>query len=94
MKNLCANILGSATDAKTPCERTFLKVQRSIASFRGIDLVTWTFPHPGEHCYGARRSRLLEKRNCAEDDQHGRMPHSVRASRRVAHPHFGLANAP
>src|SRR5712672_4076276 len=69
MKNLARNILGSATDAEDAVQETFLKVQRSIASFRGqSSLVTWTFRILVNTCYDARRSRLRKKEIAAEDD--------------------------
>ena len=70
MKNLARNILGSATDAEDAVQETFLKVQRSIASFRGqSSFVTWTFRILVNTCYDARRSRLRKKEVAAEDDQ-------------------------
>src|ERR1700716_1209140 len=68
MKNLARNILGNATDAEDAVQETFLKVQRSIASFRGqSSFVTWTFRILINTCYDARRSRL-RKREVANDD--------------------------
>lgn len=70
MKNLARNILGSASDAEDAVQETFLKVQRSIASFRGqSSFVTWTFRILVNTCYDARRSRLRKKEVAAEDDQ-------------------------
>src|SRR6185369_1796453 len=44
MKNLARNILGSSTDAEDAVQETFLKVQRSMGSFRAqSSFVTWTF---------------------------------------------------
>ena len=93
MKNLARNILGSAADAEDAVQETFLKVQRSIASFRGqSSFVTWTFRILVNTCYDARRSRLRKKEIAAEDDQ----PREDAAPRpepraAVAHPTLRLA---
>jgi RNA polymerase sigma-70 factor (ECF subfamily) len=68
MKNLARNLLGSASDAEDAVQDTFLKVQRSIASFRGqSSFVTWTFRILINTCYDARRSRM-RKKEVANDD--------------------------
>ena len=93
MKNLARNILGSATDAEDAVQETFLKVQRSIASFRGqSSFVTWTFRILVNTCYDARRSRLRKKEVAAEDDPQ-REDAAPRPEPRaaVAHPTLRLA---
>jgi len=68
MKNLARNVLGSPVDAEDAVQDTFLKVQRSIASFRGqSSFVTWTYRILINTCYDARRSRL-RKKEIANDD--------------------------
>jgi RNA polymerase sigma-70 factor (ECF subfamily) len=68
MKNLARNVLGSPADAEDAVQETFLKVQRSIASFRGqSSFVTWTFRILINTCYDARRSRM-RKKEVANDD--------------------------
>jgi RNA polymerase sigma-70 factor (ECF subfamily) len=68
MKNLARNVLGSSVDAEDAVQETFLKVQRSIASFRGqSSFVTWTYRILINTCYDARRSRL-RKKEIANDD--------------------------
>ena len=68
MKNLARNVLGNPVDAEDALQETFLKVQRSIASFRGqSSFVTWTYRILINTCYDARRSRL-RKREIANDD--------------------------
>jgi RNA polymerase sigma-70 factor (ECF subfamily) len=68
MKNLARNVLGNPVDAEDAVQETFLKVQRSIASFRGqSSFVTWTYRILINTCYDARRSRL-RKREVANDD--------------------------
>jgi RNA polymerase sigma-70 factor (ECF subfamily) len=93
MKNLARNILGSSTDAEDAVQETFLKVQRSIASFRGqSSFVTWTFRILVNTCYDARRSRLRKKEVAADDEQHhedGAPRPEPRAA--VSHPSVRLA---
>jgi RNA polymerase sigma-70 factor (ECF subfamily) len=68
MKNLARNVLGNPIDAEDAVQETFLKVQRSIASFRGqSSFVTWTYRILINTCYDARRSRL-RKKEIANDD--------------------------
>lgn len=68
MKNLARNLLGSSTDAEDAVQETFLKVQRSIASFRGqSSFVTWTYRILINTCHDARRSRM-RKKETAQDE--------------------------
>jgi RNA polymerase sigma-70 factor, ECF subfamily len=68
MKNLARNMLGSSADAEDAVQETFLKVQRSIASFRGqSSFVTWAYRILINTCYDARRSRLRKKEVTASD---------------------------
>ncbi len=68
MKNLARNVLGNANDAEDAVQETFLKVQRSIASFRGqSSFVTWTYRILINTCYDARRSRLRKKEITSDD---------------------------
>jgi RNA polymerase sigma-70 factor (ECF subfamily) len=69
MKNLARNVLGSTADAEDAVQETFLKVQRSVASFRGqSSFVTWTYRILINTCYDARRSRLRKKEVTTDDD--------------------------
>ena len=62
MKNLARNLLGNALDAEDAVQETFLKIQRSIESFRGeSSFVSWTFRILVNTCHDARRSRLRKK---------------------------------
>jgi RNA polymerase sigma-70 factor, ECF subfamily len=62
MKNLARNILGSSLDGEDAVQETFLKIQRSIGSFRGqSSFVTWVFRILVNTCYDARRRRLRKK---------------------------------
>src|SRR6266849_4896930 len=68
MKNLARNVLGNSNDAEDAVQETFLKVQRSIASFRGqSSFVTWTYRILMNTCYDARRSRLRKKEITNDD---------------------------
>jgi RNA polymerase sigma-70 factor (ECF subfamily) len=68
MKNLARNLLGSPIDAEDAVQETFLKIQRSVAGFRGqSSFVTWTYRILINTCYDARRSRL-RKKEIANDD--------------------------
>ena len=93
MKNLARNILGSSTDAEDAVQETFLKVQRSIASFRGqSSFVTWTFRILVNTCYDARRSRLRKKEVAADDEpQHEDAAPRPEPRAAVAHPSLRLA---
>jgi RNA polymerase sigma-70 factor (ECF subfamily) len=93
MKNLARNILGSSTDAEDAVQETFLKVQRSIASFRGqSSFVTWTFRILVNTCYDARRRRLRKKEVAADDEpQHEDAAPRPEPRAAVAHPSLRLA---
>jgi RNA polymerase sigma-70 factor, ECF subfamily len=93
MKNLARNILGSSTDAEDAVQETFLKVQRSIAGFRGqSSFVTWIFRILVNTCYDARRSRLRKKEVAAEEEQlHEDAAPRPEPRAAVAHPSLRLA---
>ena len=75
MKNVARNILGNSTDAEDAVQETFLKVQRSIATFRGqSSFVTWTYRILMNTCYDARRSRLRKKEIANEDSETSSFP--------------------
>src|SRR5579859_5466021 len=90
MKNVARNLLGNANDAEDAVQETFLKVQRSIASFRGqSSFATWTFRILINTCYDARRSRM-RKKEVAQDQPEENSPRpEPRAA--VAHPSLRLA---
>ena len=90
MKNLARNVLGSAVDAEDAVQETFLKVQRSIATFRGqSSFVTWTYRILINTCYDARRSRLRTKEVTTDDDSEVTPRIDPRAP--VAHPSLRMA---
>jgi len=75
MKNLARNVLGNASDAEDAVQETFLKVQRSIASFRGqSSFVTWTYRILINTCYDARRSRLRKKEVASDETRETPLP--------------------
>jgi RNA polymerase sigma-70 factor (ECF subfamily) len=89
MKNLARNLLGNSVDAEDAVQETFLKVQRSIAGFRGqSSFVTWTYRILINTCYDARRSRL-RKKEVANDDSNETPRPEPRAP--VAHPALRMA---
>jgi RNA polymerase sigma-70 factor (ECF subfamily) len=89
MKNLARNVLGNPIDAEDAVQETFLKVQRSIASFRGqSSFVTWTYRILINTCYDARRSRL-RKKEVANDDSEEMPRQGPRAP--GAHPALRMA---
>jgi RNA polymerase sigma-70 factor, ECF subfamily len=89
MKNLARNVLGNPIDAEDAVQETFLKVQRSIASFRGqSSFVTWTYRILINTCYDARRSRL-RKKEVANDDSGEKQRPEPRAP--GAHPSLRMA---
>lgn len=62
MKNLARNILGNSFDAEDAVQETFIKIQRSIATYRAhSSFVIWTFRILVNTCYDVRRSRLRKK---------------------------------
>src|SRR5437899_7207515 len=90
MKNLARNVLGNATDAEDAVQETFLKVQRSIAGFRGqSSFVTWTYRILINTCYDARRSRLRKKEVTTDDDSEETPRREPRAP--GAHPSLRIA---
>jgi len=89
MKNLARNLLGNPIDAEDAVQDTFLKIQRSIGSFRGqSSFATWTFRILINTCYDARRSRM-RKREIANDKRAESPRPEPRAP--AAHPSLRLA---
>src|SRR5580704_4814041 len=68
MKNLARHLLGTQSDAEDAVQETFLKIQRSIGTFRGqSSFVTWTFRILVNTCHDLRRSRVRRKEQTQED---------------------------
>jgi RNA polymerase sigma-70 factor (ECF subfamily) len=75
MKNVARNLLGNPIDAEDAVQETFLKVQRSIAGFRGqSSFVTWTYRILINTCYDARRSRMRKKEVANDDSEDSPRP--------------------
>ncbi len=75
MKNVARNLLNNAIDAEDAVQETFLKVQRSIAGFRGqSSFVTWTYRILINTCYDARRSRMRKKEVANDDSENSSRP--------------------
>jgi RNA polymerase sigma-70 factor (ECF subfamily) len=90
MKSIARNLLGTASDAEDAVQDTFLKIQRSIASFRGqSSLATWSFRILINTCYDARRSRRRKKEVTQDDPEENSPRPEPRAS--VSHPSLRLA---
>jgi RNA polymerase sigma-70 factor (ECF subfamily) len=89
MRNLARNLLGSQPDAEDAVQETFLKIQRSIGSFRGqSSFVTWAFRILVNTCYDIRRSKVRRKEH-SQDDAEDRPAHEPRAP--GAHPSLRMA---
>lgn len=90
MRNLARNLLGTQNDAEDAVQETFLKVQRSIATFRGqSSLVTWMFRILVNTCHDLRRSRMRRKEFVPDEREEGAMPPEPRAP--GGHPSLKLA---
>lgn len=75
MKNVARNLLGNVIDAEDAVQETFLKVQRSISTFRGqSSFVTWTYRILINTCYDARRSRVRKKEVASEENEDSPRP--------------------
>jgi RNA polymerase sigma-70 factor, ECF subfamily len=91
MKNLARNLLGNPLDAEDAVQETFLKIQRSIAGFRGQScFVTWTFRILVNTCHDARRKRTRKKEVAHEDLAVGDAP-PVEPRAPGSHPSLKLA---
>lgn len=90
MKNLARNLLGSRSDAEDAVQDTFLKIQRSISSFRAqSSFITWAFRILVNTCYDMRRSRMRRRENAQNDQEE--TPRSQEPRAPVAHPSLRLA---
>jgi len=89
MKGIARNLLGTTSDAEDAVQDTFLKIQRSIASFRGqSSFATWSFRILINTCYDARRSRMRKKEVAHQEPDESPRPEPRAAS---AHPSLRIA---
>ncbi len=90
MRNLARNLLGSTSDAEDAVQETFMKVQRSIASFRGqSSFQTWTFRILVNTCHDLRRSRMRRKESGQTETEESRSLPELRSP--GAHPTLRMA---
>jgi RNA polymerase sigma-70 factor (ECF subfamily) len=90
MKSVARNLLGTTSDAEDAVQDTFLKIQRSISSFRGqSSFATWSFRILINTCYDLRRSRLRKKEIAHEEPDEAHTRPEPRAA--SAHPSLRLA---
>jgi RNA polymerase sigma-70 factor (ECF subfamily) len=90
MKSVARNLLGNAVEAEDAVQDTFLKIQRSIASFRGqSSFATWTFRILINTCYDARRSRMRKREVAHEEPDDAPTRPEPRAA--SAHPTLRIA---
>ena len=90
MKSIARNVLGTTSDAEDAVQDTFLKIQRSIASFRGqSSFATWSFRILINTCYDLRRSRMRKKEVAHQEPDEVKTHPEPRAS--VAHPSLRIA---
>src|ERR1043166_1030001 len=92
MKSMARNLPGTTSDAEDAVQDTFLKIQRSVATFRGqSSFLTWSFRILINTCYDLRRSRM-RKKEVSQDE-----PEAPEAAPRLeprapgAHPALKLA---
>ena len=90
MKNLARNLLGTQSEAEDAVQETFLKVQRSIATYRGqSSFVTWVFRILVNTCHDLRRSRMRRKEQSHDEPEEGSRQLEPRAP--GAHPSLRMA---
>jgi RNA polymerase sigma-70 factor, ECF subfamily len=89
MKSMARNLLGTTSDAEDAVQDAFLKIQRSIATFRGqSSFATWSLRILINTCYDLRRSRM-RKKEVSQDEPEAAPRPEPRAP--GAHPSLRLA---
>jgi RNA polymerase sigma-70 factor (ECF subfamily) len=92
MKSMARNLLGTASDAEDAVQDTFLKIQRSIATFRGqSSFLTWSLRILINTCYDARRSRMRKKEVQQEEPPAAQSAPRPEPRAPAAHPSLKLA---
>jgi len=92
MRSMARNLLGTTSDAEDAVQETFLKIQRSIRTFRGqSSFATWSFRILINTCYDARRSRLRKKEVSQEEPEDRDLAPRPEPRAPGAHPSLKLA---
>jgi RNA polymerase sigma-70 factor, ECF subfamily len=92
MKSMARNLLGAPADAEDAVQDTFLKIQRSIATFRGqSSFLTWSFRILINTCYDRRRSRMRKREVPQDEPQAGESAPRPEPRAPAAHPSLKLA---
>src|SRR5262249_53147469 len=92
MKSMARNLLGTSADAEDAVQDTFLKIQRSIATFRGqSSFLTWSFRILINTCYDRRRSRIRKREVSQDEPQAGESAPRPEPRAPAAHPSLKLA---
>ena len=92
MKSMARNLLGTTSDAEDAVQETFLKIQRSITTFRGqSSFATWSFRILINTCYDARRSRMRKKEVSQDEPENPEAAPRPEARAPGAHPSLRLA---
>jgi RNA polymerase sigma-70 factor, ECF subfamily len=92
MKSMARNLLGTTGDAEDAVQETFLKIQRSIGSFRSqSSFATWSFRILINTCYDARRSRMRKKEISQDDPENAEAAPRPEPRAPSAHPSLRLA---
>ena len=92
MKSMARNLLGTASDAEDAVQETFLKIQRSIRTFRGqSSFLTWSFRILINTCYDARRSKMRKKEVSQDEPEDRDVAPRPEPRAPAAHPSLKLA---
>lgn len=92
MKSMARNLLGTTSDAEDAVQETFLKIQRSITTFRGqSSFATWSFRILINTCYDARRGRMRKKEVSQDEPENPDAAPRPEARAPGAHPSLRLA---
>jgi RNA polymerase sigma-70 factor, ECF subfamily len=92
MKSMARNLLGTTADAEDAVQDTFLKIQRSIATFRGqSSFLTWSFRILINTCYDKRRSRMRKREVPQDEPQAPQSAPRPEPRAPAAHPSLKLA---
>ena len=89
LKSLAMNLLGNRHDAEDAVQETFLKVHRSVGSFKGeSSFATWVYRILVNTCHDARRKNARRQETPEEDAESAKSP-EARAP--VANPPLRMA---